>query len=259
MILTHVSTPGRFAGPAPDTRTEAEPYLTMQARQLEAQGLEVVLETPTGLPGRSLNLVAQKHDASLVVLGTHGKSLWREGVLGSFSSAVLHQASYPILLLPVRVSADRAAPGCLWRCAELLRHLLVPTDFSEIAAEALIILELLAPRGVARVTLLHALEVQMSEIFSSSLHVTPDAPEYNSLEILKNRLEAAGVPRVQAQVTPGHPVAVILAALQSLDISLIVMGTQGRGFIEEIFLGSVAHNISRVAAYPLLLVPWMKR
>ena len=60
-------------------------------------------------------------------------------------------------------------------------------------------------------------------------------------------------------MTPGHPVAVILAALQNLDISLIVMGTQGRGLLEELFLGSVAHNVSRVAACPVLLVPWMKR
>jgi nucleotide-binding universal stress UspA family protein len=53
----------------------------------------------------------------------------------------------------------------------------------------------------------------------------------------------------------GHPVPVILESLQANDISLIVLGTQGKGFIEEIFLGSVAHNISRFAPCPLLLIP----
>jgi nucleotide-binding universal stress UspA family protein len=33
------------------------------------------------------------------------------------------------------------------------------------------------------------------------------------------------------------------------------MGTQGKGFIKEIFLGSVAHNVSRLAACPVLLIP----
>ncbi len=259
VILTHVLTPGPFAGPEADARAEAEPYLRMQQRQLEAQGLEVALETPAGLPGLSLNRVARAYDASLLVLGTHGKSRWREGVLGSFSSAALHKASYPVLLLPVRIPPDRESRHDLWRCREWLRHVLFPTDFSEIAAEALVTLELLAPRGVARVTLLHVLEVHMSELYGGHLQVAADAPEYNSLAILKARLEAAGVPQVQTRVTPGHPVPVILAALQSLDISLIVMGTQGRGFIEELFLGSVAHNVSRVAACPSLLVPWMKR
>jgi nucleotide-binding universal stress UspA family protein len=252
-----VLTPGHFSGAEAAAAAEAESYLKVQARQLESHGLAALLEIPSDPPGQSLNRVAQKYDASLVVLGTHGKSLWREGVLGSFSSAVLHQARYPILLLPVRVTKER--PHCLWRCAELLRHVLFPTDFSEIAAEALVTLELLAPRGVAQATLLHALEVHMGELLAPNLEVAPEAPEYNSLEILKNRLEAAGVPQVQTRVIPGHPYSVILDALRSLNISLIVMGTQGRGFMTELFLGSVAHNISRVASCPILLIPWMKR
>ncbi len=249
-------------GHSPETeaeaRAEVESYLRVEARQLETAGLEVILETPSGPPAQSLNQVAQRHDASLIVLGTHGKSLWREGVLGSFSSAALHQAHFPILLLPVRV-ANRGSPQCLWRCAELLRHVLFPTDFSEIAAEALLALELLARRRIARVTLLHALEVHLNELLAPNLAVAPEAPEYNSLEILKNRLEAAGVLQVQTRVTPGHPYSVILEAVRSLDVSLIVMGAQGRGFLAELFLGSVAHNISRVADCPILLIPWLKR
>lgn len=251
--------PRLSGGPEGEARAAAESYLLVQARQLEAAGLEVLLEIPGDPPEQSLNQVAEKHDASLIVLGTHGKSLWRGGVLGSFSSAILHQARSPVMLLPVRLSKDLQALNCLWQCTELLRHVLFPTDFSEIAAEALVVLELLAPRGVARVTLLHALEIHLNELLAPHLQVSPEAPEYNSLEILKNRLEAAGVPQVQTRVVPGHPFRVIQDALGNLDVSLIVMGTQGRGFIAELFLGSVAHNISRVAACPMLLIPSMKR
>jgi nucleotide-binding universal stress UspA family protein len=257
-ILTHVMPPGYSPSAETEAWVEAESYLKVQARQLEAAGLEVVLETPSGSPGQSLNQTAQRHDASLIVLGTHGKSLWREGVLGSFSSATLHQALFPILLLPVRIAKNNSS-HCLWQCDELLRHVLFPTDFSEIAAEALVALELLASRGVTRVTLLHALEIELNELFAPSLHVASEAPEYNSLEILKNRLEAAGVPQVQTMVIPGHPYSVILDVVRIQNISLIVMGAQGRGFLEELFLGSVAHNISREAPCPILLIPWLKR
>ncbi len=58
---------------------------------------------------------------------------------------------------------------------------------------------------------------------------------------------------------PGHPLRVILEAVRRLNISLIVMGTQGRGFLVELFLGSVAHNVSRLVTCPVLLIPWMKR
>jgi nucleotide-binding universal stress UspA family protein len=33
------------------------------------------------------------------------------------------------------------------------------------------------------------------------------------------------------------------------------MGSQGRGFIHEVFLGSVANNIARLAPLPVIFVP----
>jgi len=259
VILTHVVTPDFFAAAAKESRQQAEPRLAHQRRQLEAQGLKVVVETPIGLPGSSLNDVAQKYDASLMVIGSHGKSRWREGVLGSFASAVCHQARFPILVLPVRIPERGAKATCLWHCTDLLRHLLLPTDFSAPAAEALCYAELLVPKGVARVSLVHALHLPSLEFYEPGWPEKVEAAARNSLEILKDRLEAAGVPRVEARLSPGHPISVILELLQAGDISLIVLGTQGRGFIAEIFLGSVAHNITRVAPCPILLIPPLHR
>jgi nucleotide-binding universal stress UspA family protein len=71
----------------------------------------------------------------------------------------------------------------------------------------------------------------------------------------KQRLLTAGIPAVNDRFDPGHPLPAILRAMESEDISLIVMGTQGKGFIKEIFLGSVAHNVSRLATCPVLLIP----
>lgn len=258
-ILTHVITPDFFTGAGEKAPPRAAPALAAQREQLTAQGLQVIVETPIGLPASSLNQVAQKYDASLVVMGSHGKSLWREGVLGSFSSAVLHHAQYPLLILPVRVPVGGHQESSLWRCSELLRHLLFPTDFSATAAEALCCLELLAPRGVLQVTLLHALLVPPGEFYEARLPETLESAARNSLEILQGRVEAAGVPLVDTRLASGHPVSVILDVLTTLDISLIVMGTQGKGFIKEIFLGSVAHNITRVAPCPVLLFPPLQR
>jgi nucleotide-binding universal stress UspA family protein len=259
VILTHVITPNFFAASPEESRQRAEPRLASQRRQLEAQGFRVLVETPVGLPGSSLNDAARKHDASLLVIGSHGKSRWREGVLGSFSSAVIHQTRFPTLVLPVRVPEGDNTATCLWRCTDVLRHLLLPTDFSAPAAQALCYVELLAPRGVGRVSLVHALQIPALEFYEPGLPERVEAAARNSLEILKERLEAAGVPQVNARLTPGHPIAIILDLLKAEDISMIVLGTQGRGFIAEIFLGSVAHNITRVAPCPILLIPPLDR
>jgi nucleotide-binding universal stress UspA family protein len=75
------------------------------------------------------------------------------------------------------------------------------------------------------------------------------------LEQWQRRFTQAGPTQVEAVYDPGHPLPAILEILKNQDISLIVMGTQGRGFIQEIFLGSVAHNICRLAPCPVLLFP----
>jgi nucleotide-binding universal stress UspA family protein len=198
--------------------------------------------------------VAQKHQASLIIIGSHGKSRWREGVLGTFSGAVLHNIQFPLLVLPVSVGESQK-PCCLWHCRELLDHLLFPTDFSQTAAEAMCYLELLAPRGVNRVTLLHALQKPPGTATDPKATGEAAAVARNFLDLLQGRLEAAGVPEVLTRVAVGHPVSVILEVLKTTDISMILLGTQGKGFIAEISVGSVAHNISRFAPCPLLLIP----
>jgi nucleotide-binding universal stress UspA family protein len=254
VILTYVITPNLFGGPGEGLPPPAASRLAAQRRILEEKGLEVIIETPIGLPGRSLNGVAQQYGASLIIIGSHGKSRWREGVLGTFSGAVLHNVQFPLLILPVRVT-DGQEPSCLWHCTELLSHLLFPTDFSQTAAEAMCYLELLTPRGVTRVTLLHALMPPPGKAGDPQGAAEAAAVARNFLDLLQGRLEAAGAPQVQTRVAVGHPVSVILELLKTTDISLIVLGTLGKGAIAEISLGSVAHNISRFAPCPILVIP----
>jgi nucleotide-binding universal stress UspA family protein len=254
VILTYVITPNLFGGPGEGLPPPSASHLAAQRQVLSDQGLEVIIETPIGLPGFSLNEVAQKYDASLVIIGSHGRSRWREGVLGTFSTAVLHNIRFPLLVLPITVASDRE-PSCRWHASEFLDHLLFPTDFSQTAAEAMCYLELLAPRGVARVTLLHALKSAPGQSLKPQAAGEAAAVARNFLDLLQGRLEAAGVPQVQTRVELGHPVAVILKALKTTDFSMILLGTQGKGFIAEISVGSVAHNISRCAPCPLLLIP----
>jgi nucleotide-binding universal stress UspA family protein len=254
VILTYVITPNLFGGSGAGMPPQGSAHLAEQRRLLTELGLEVIIETPIGLPGFSLNEVAQKHNASLMIIGSHGQTRWREGVLGTFSGAVLHNTRFPTLVLPVRVE-NGGEPRCRWHTAELLTHLLFPTDFSQTAAEALCYLELLAPRGVDRVTLLHALHISPENAADPRAADDAAAVAQNFLDLLQGRLEASGVMEVDTRITAGHPVAVILEALRTLEISLIVLGTTGKGFLAEISLGSVAHNISRLAPCPILLIP----
>jgi nucleotide-binding universal stress UspA family protein len=255
VVLTHVIT-AKFLDSLETTwRKEAEPKLAQEQQLLEAQGFNVAVEMPLGLPAYMLNEVACRHGAGLIVLGSHSKSLWREGVLGGVSGAMLHHTLYPTLLLNVVAPEGKPEGTCRLNITKMLRHLLLPTDFSETAQQALVYAERLAAKGVDRVTLLHALEAPGCEDYPPGYRETAEAVARDFLAKWQSRLEAAGVAQVHTRMSPGHPIPEVLEAMRTLDCSLILMGTQGKGFIREIFLGSVAHNITRQATCPVLLIP----
>ena len=246
VILTHVITVEAFVGLDAALRAEAQPRLEEQKQLLAASGLDVIMEMPLGLPAFSLNDVADRHCASLIVVGSHGKSLWRENVLGSIASAVLHNTRYPVLLLKVYLKKAEARPTCQVPGTELVRHVLVLTDFSPVADRAFEFFAGLAPRGVQEVTLLHA-----GATSPEPGEMSPQA----RLEAMQARLSKGGPVRVHLQVTPGHPLTIIEGTWMTGNFSLIVLGTHGKGFVKEMFLGSVANNVARLAPCPVLLVP----
>jgi nucleotide-binding universal stress UspA family protein len=115
--------------------------------------------------------------------------------------------------------------------------------------------ERLADKGLEQVTVLNALDVPGEETYPPGYQEIAEGAALDLLAQWKQRLLKAGVPIVNDRFDSGHTIPAILQVLESQDISLIVMGTQGKGFIKEIFLGSVAHNVSRLATCPVLLIP----
>jgi len=255
IILTHVITVLFLGGLEATLRAEAQPTLEKQKQFLQGQGFKVSVEMPQGLPAFSLNDVARRHGADLIVVGSHGKSRWREAVLGCFTCAVLYHTQYPTLLLNVRLKEGMPEGSCRLQASQLLRHVLFPTDFSETSARAGDLLTRLAPRGISQVTVLHALDVPGGEAYPPGFQEMAAAKARDSLTAWTTVLKGADIPLVHPVFDPGHPLPAILRVLESQEISLIVMGTQGKGFIKEIFLGSVAHNVSRLAPCPVLLIP----
>jgi nucleotide-binding universal stress UspA family protein len=255
IILTHVVTVKFLGGLGAIIRAEAEPKLEAQKEQLENQGFQVTVEMPSGLPAHSLNDVARRHGANLMVVGPQKTSRWQERVLGSVAGAVLHHAEFPVLLLKSSIREELEAGTCRLQATQLLRHVLFPTDFSLTSERAGFFLERLAGRGVNRVTVLHALDVPGGDEYPPGFQEMAEAQAQNSLAALRERLLEAGFPQVETRFDPGHPLPAIIKILEDQDISLIVMGTMGKGFIKELFLGSVAHNVSRLAPCPVLLIP----
>lgn len=258
LILAHVITVRFLGGFEERLRAEAAPKLAAAAERLRQQGFDVCTELVSGLPGLTLAELADRYCVDLVLVGPQKVSRWQERILGSVTSAVLHRVRRPLLLLrPLGQEAETmAATGsCRLQARELLRQVLLPTDFSPASEQAAAVAAALADRGLQQVVLLHALDVPGGEAYPPGFQELAEAQAKERLAATAARLRQAGIAQVETVFDPGRPVPAILAILSRRDISLIIMGTHGKGFIKEVFLGSVAHNVARLAPVPLLLVP----
>ena len=115
--------------------------------------------------------------------------------------------------------------------------------------------EKLVEGGAKRVTLMHAQDrIRIEKYLEHQLN------EFNRidrerLERLQAKLQEKGATDVRIELPYGSPVKEILKQTKEAEVSLVVMGSQGRGFISEVFLGSVSHNVARHAPVSVLLIP----
>ncbi len=146
-----------------------------------------------------------------------------------------------------------------------MAKLLVPTDFSEQAYNALqVALELAGPLQ-AELHLLHAVEPVSPSMGMSMPGTYPDFTIDQSvvdqqlesarvkMEKLAEEVRASGVPFVHA-VVPNRLFAEVESYIDQQQVSLIVMGTKGASGLKELFIGSNAERIVRDARCPVITV-----
>lgn len=225
---------------------EAAPLLEQEKKKLEDAGLAVTTEMFLGKPAYALDSLAEKHDVSLVVIGSHGKGFLYSLVLGSVSEKLLQLTRRPMLLARNKILRDEKE--CLTRCSKLFEHILFPTDFSDASEMAFGCLEQMVARTRAVVTLL-TVRPKNNDPFLDDKLCRIDIARLNRM---KKRLEEKGASTVHSSRASGEAAEEILAACRENTCSLIVMGTHGRGVLGEVALGSCAHEVARKAQTPIL-------
>jgi nucleotide-binding universal stress UspA family protein len=255
VILTHVVYVAHSVGLAEALIEQAEPELARQKELLESQGLRVRAEVMAGMPAHKLADRAEEEDVSAIVIGSHSRSLLHGLLAGSVSLGVLGITTKPVLLVRMEVATAAEGKSCRLACAQLFRHILFPTDFSETAEQAFHYLQHVVGATRSRVTLLH-----VQDRSRLAPHLLSRLQEFNEidaerLERLRDRLLQQGASGVDIKLEFGLPLPVILDSLGQEGFSLVVMGSQGRGFVSELTLGSVANGVARKAPRPVLFVP----
>lgn len=222
---------------------------------LENAGFAAEAKTLAGKSPRQVYQLAQEQDCDLVIVEGRFDSLTGEMLAGGIAASVIHNQTLPTLVLRVGFSQEQGAPCLRITLCNFTGRALFPTDFSQNADIAFAELEKLAEHGLSQVTLVHVIDKVRFEP-----HLSDRIDEFKvlyrqRLKNLEERLQGKGVRNTDIQIRYGNPSVEILNAVRETDPALIVMGTQGRGFVSELFLGSVSHNIVRHSKTPILLIP----
>lgn len=139
-----------------------------------------------------------------------------------------------------------------------LKKILVPTDFSESARHALRYGVSFAREYKAELLLVHVVE-EIAVSYASDLFPVPMAQVFQEIsgyaraELLKLAEEARsrGV-AVRESVAQGKPSAEIIRVAREESVDLIVLGTHGKGLLDQALFGSTTERVVRNAPCPVL-------
>ncbi len=231
--------------------------IVRQKATLTRAGIEPVGHVAMSPVAAGVERIAADNSCSLLVAGSRFRTLAGEMAAGGIASTLLTTTHRPLLMLRLHTSDAPGAPSCAcWPCAAL-NHLLCPTDFSAHADHAFAYIERFVrdcpPR---RITLMHVQDSKRLDPHLANRLDEFNATDRERLDKLRHRLAcAAPAARVDIELPYGHPARELVDYCDRASVSLVVMGTQGRGFVSELFLGSVSHNVARRAIAPVLLIP----
>jgi nucleotide-binding universal stress UspA family protein len=141
-------------------------------------------------------------------------------------------------------------------------RILVPTDFSETSDEALRYARTMAETFGASIHLLHVFEDPyiVGTLAPEVYGAVPEELRESALRAAEQHLDervkdarARGL-TCESEMLMGAPASAIAEQATQKGADLIVMGTQGRGGVAHLLLGSVAEKVLRTAPCPVLIV-----
>lgn len=252
-VLTHVVDVFSGGAAALPGRGAAEDTFERQLAMLEDSGFDVHVEAPMGHPAFSLEEVRRRHAASLIVVGSHGKNVFRGPFSGSISSDLVQLSESPVFVANLNEGDDAASSALV--CARVLGRVLFCTDFSDSAEQAFVELRALARQGAREFVLLHVQDRDRVSRAPRDLLPEYDRRDAVRLAHMRTELLDAGAESVEIRIIYGVPGPEIAERAASGEFTLVVMGSRGRGSTRDAFLGGVSDQAVREAQTPLLLVP----
>lgn len=205
-----------------------------------------------GHPAEEIARLTAEKNVSLVISAAHGRSGLERLILGSVTERMMHTLTCPLLVIP----EPKADQGKDIR----FKRILVGCDFSHDSDLAVDYGLYMAQSFQAEVHLAHVIE---PDVFKDLIKPGGNV-ERERREFLKNELQeklAAMIPddahnwcHPSTEILAGQPHEELSKFAVINNIDLIVLGVHGRGFVENLLVGSTTDRVIRMGAAPVMAV-----
>lgn len=193
-----------------------------------------------GTVAEAIQKTAKDENVSLIIMGAQGRSLVEGILLGSVSAEVLRHGETDLLLIRHQVLEGNEEKNLAKFCPNIFSRLLVTTDFSPAAQEAVSLVKGL--QGIFEVLLVHV--ITKGEDFNEGA---------KKLNLMRDELAGLSL-KVTVHILEGNPAEEILNLAKKQDVSLLIMSSQGKGWLEQIRMGSVSFDVARRTERPVMVI-----
>jgi nucleotide-binding universal stress UspA family protein len=234
---------------------EASERLDRYAQYLRSQAIASKTRVNRGGLLSEVMRVAAEERVSLIAVGREKKPILGELFHSSSIPGIIRKSRIPVLIADYHTIKETEGQIREFYCSDIFRKILYPTDWSECAERAKKYLEPLRRPGT-ELLIVHVSEnwFTETEYVKESVREELRNKSEAKLKALETELAESGF-RVESLLLEGKIVhqGITELALEA-DVSLIIMGSHGKGFIAESLWGSVSHRVVEFSEKPVLIV-----
>ncbi len=227
--LSGLTPPESFAWTAQvaEIQRDTDDRILLNAEEL-AQNFKLkvsAINTFVGMPAPSLIDRADAIHADILAIGSTQKSKYGSFFFGSVGRALAIGSKHSVLIAKGKVPTFGQVTATL------------ATDHSKYADDAILMLARMEPKGFKKLILLTALEHEMME--GANEAEQDDFRKFMEAKSLRmiEHLKEAGI-EAEFKVVIGELGDVIDRQMKLNESELLIMGAQGHGFMDRLFIGS---------------------
>ena len=235
IILAYVFDEEEDADPYSSSYKKVYSKLQGYANELMRNGYEAVsIEMPWGEVFEEITRVGDDKEVDLTLVASHGKGFFRSALLGSTTFDLARSSKRPLFVDKTDGDSDNIADD------DMLRKLMIPTDFSKKSLVALNLIRSLREH-VAEVVFVHVVERSrnQSDLESKLLNA-----ESRMEELVASYLADKGAASKK-----------ICRWAEEENVSMIAMTKTGAGLVKGLVMGATAQNVTLNSERSLLLLP----